>query len=177
MKLARRANELRKANPQNLFCIIEFDHSGVIYEYESGKSWSGPVDLQYKSADAEERMCLDFQNLVLKHGRFPNIVRIITAASPCSRVCANKIAALASKYQEWTSVWEIAYHAPYFVDVKNGKLPEVTQTLDQAQIGNVQIFCYQIYTDLIDPSTIHKGGVKQKSYDSKYSKNYDYKYH
>jgi hypothetical protein len=164
-KLYMRANQLRKANPQNLFCIVEFDHSGVIHEYESGKSWSGPVDLQRKSADAEERMCMDFGNLVAQHGRFPNIVRIITAASPCSRVCANKISDLATKYQDWTSVWEIAYHAPYFVDVKNGKLPEVMQTLDMAQIGKVQIFCYQIFTEFVDPSTIHKGGVKNKTYD------------
>ena len=157
-KITRRANKLRFIHPRSLFCLVEFDDNGYIYEYHSGKGYEGiPVDVG-NNHDGEERMVMDFDRIVQQYGRAPVHVTIITAASPCNRVCAGMIEALAMKYHGQIKTWTILYHAQYMNESNSefrNSMSKLNQTLHTEE-SDTQMMATFLHHSFIDPKTLHK---------------------
>jgi hypothetical protein len=174
--ITRLANALRKDNKNNLFCILELGDQGPVWVFESGTGSKTNSPLQNidltalsngdvnhlhrtgfarvsagKSADAEQRMCQEFQGLWAKAG-CPEHISIITAASPCNAKCSPAIRGLADSLKGKVKTWTVLYHAPYH---KDGSAHSGTGSQLNAKEDGLSVSCSQLHKSFIDEGTQH----------------------
>ncbi|MBC8997259.1 hypothetical protein IAI51_12025 [Pseudomonas sp. N40(2020)] len=162
------ANAIRKDEPKNLFCVVEFGDHGNVFVFSSGKGWRPQgANIEFfrgnelvnffhdnNKSDGEERMVNNFDSIYKSHGNSTQHITMITAASPCSRVCSRVIVELALRYKEHIKTWTIAYHAPYLGEGQDG-FAEAMYTLNRYWDGKPQIRAFNLTGVYVDTNTVH----------------------
>lgn len=163
------ANAIRTDEPANLFCLVEFGDHGNIVCFSSGKGWrptGSHVEaitdkrvIYYpdnESMDAEQRMVLAFNDVYAAYGNKTQNITIITAASPCSRVCAPLLRNLILQYAGVVKTWVIAYHTGYFnkKDLEQGGGIDESLRLLNFTTDKVKSQCFQLNGIFVDPATL-----------------------
>jgi hypothetical protein len=191
------ANRIKRLNPLSLFCLLQFNQRGDIWVYDSGQGLCLSKDGEHwrnhfydisnvvhcvqirteDNFDAEERMCFDFDDRLkfYKHennGEVPEVITIITAASPCSEKCADIIY---NKLLEWRGIIpyvEIPFFDPYFkdLDFNNGyaynyTMQKLNTTLVTSNTSQTEVLCFPLHPSFIAWANLnlwHKRGQKGK---------------
>jgi hypothetical protein len=166
------ANAIRKDNPKDLFCLVEFGDHGKIVCFSSGKGYaprgnninsvirtsSRIIFVEEKTtADGEERMVRNFEKYYAECGNGAQHITIITAASPCSEVCATLLKGLVESFAGVIKTWVIAYHAPYLNARDTKKFGGLDTTLSMLNFSTEQVrcTCFKVHEHFIDSSTLH----------------------
>ena len=170
------ANAIRRDNPQDLFCLVEFGNHGYILVSSSGKGYppKGPninTVLSHdhsrrivfieddKSGDGEERFFKHFDHWYAKYGNKTTYVTIITATSPCNRVCSTMIRNVAMEYKKVIESWVVLFHDYYHPDVQSGSIGEAVGKLNNE--SNPWMYGGLLHIDFVDMDTLHHKGVKK----------------
>lgn len=163
------ANAIRTDEPDNLFCLVEFGDHGTIVCFSSGNGWQpkgSHVDAitdkrvvyynDNQKMDAEARMVSVFNEVYADYGNKTQNITIITAASPCSRVCAPSLRDLILHYADVVKTWVIAYHTGYFnkKDLEQGGGIEASLKLLNFTTDRVKSQCFQLNGMFVDPATL-----------------------
>ena len=161
-RITRLANSLREANPLNLFCLVEFGDHGIIYATASGNgTWSdkeiaalkNEKDVRWDTCgrksgkDSEEYFC-EYLPGIWKEVGCPSHLTIITAASPCDRVCSKSLRKVAETCGVTTVT--IAYMSPYRKDQKQNTFENALQTMNSTIVSGTQIKAFQLHESFID---------------------------
>jgi hypothetical protein len=166
------ANAIRKDEPRNLFCLVEFGDHGFIMVSSSGKGWAPKGthidialslhdasrvvmlnDTSGQNADGEQRLFRDFGYWYEKYGNGTKYVTVITAASPCDKVCANLIREAADVYSDIISNWVVLFHDYYNPDVQNHLIHGVMSKLQKTE--HPKITCGLLHSTFVDKSTLY----------------------
>jgi hypothetical protein len=166
------ANAIRKDDPRSLFCLVEFGNHGTIVVSPSGKGYPISYDRgthvevvlrrhntnrviffndSGKQGDSEERLFNQFGYWYNKYGNRTTYITVITAASPCRRVCAQAIRNVADWYKNTITSWCVFFHAPYEPDTHSTSIGEVLALLNND--ADPKMLCGPLHSTFVDQST------------------------